>query len=259
MLYRLRHPDADLAVYFHATSRYRAAGRVFILKSPFHELWKRRRDGIPLQVSTVPTATWGRKGRYPARRLSRSGTGSRTPNRTSSRMRTGSTWRASARSCADPASAKSGHRWHAGSPSGRPPTSSPLKPERRGCTGGVTCNLPSKVLWIVTHLLGCAPLVVIAVISESSSSLFSLSFLTSDSMARLAKPSLSPPCLWHMRLCTMLRQASAEVGAFVASPDISPALENWEASHCCAACGDSASELRWRSLQKRIIIRAERR
>jgi hypothetical protein len=32
-------------------------------------------------------------------------------------------------------------------------------------------------------------------------------------MARLANPSDSPPCLWHMRLCTMLRHASAEVGA----------------------------------------------
>lgn len=66
---------------------------------------------------------------------------------------------------------------------------------------------------MVTHLLGCAPFVVIAVISESSSSLFSFSFFTSDSIARFAKPSLSPPCLWHISECTMLRQASAEVGA----------------------------------------------
>lgn len=34
-------------------------------------------------------------------------------------------------------------------------------------------------------------------------------------MARLEKPSLSPPCRWHMRECTMLRQASADVGAVV--------------------------------------------
>lgn len=65
---------------------------------------------------------------------------------------------------------------------------------------------------MVTHLLGCAPLVVMAVMRESSSSFFSFSFLTRLSMARLAKFSLSPPCLWHIRLCTMLRQASLLVG-----------------------------------------------
>lgn len=67
---------------------------------------------------------------------------------------------------------------------------------------------------MVTHLLGWAPFVVMAVIKESSSSRFSLSFLTSDSMARLANPSLSPPCRWHISEWTMLRQASADVGAF---------------------------------------------
>lgn len=56
---------------------------------------------------------------------------------------------------------------------------------------------------------------VIAVINESSSSRFSLSFLTSDSIARLEKPSLSPPCLWHINEWTMLKHASAEVGAVV--------------------------------------------
>lgn len=34
-------------------------------------------------------------------------------------------------------------------------------------------------------------------------------------MARLAKLSLSPPCRWHIRLCTMLKQASLLVGVFV--------------------------------------------
>ena len=81
----------------------------------------------------------------------------------------------------------------------------------------LTCNRPSRVLWIVTHLVGWAPLVVIAVIKASSSSLFSFNFLTKLSIARLAKDSLSPPCRWHMRLWTILRQASAEVGA---CPDI---------------------------------------
>jgi len=59
----------------------------------------------------------------------------------------------------------------------------------------LTCSRPSSVLCIVTHLDGWAPLVVIAVIRLSSSSRFSLSFLTRDSMARLANDSLSPPCL----------------------------------------------------------------
>lgn len=68
---------------------------------------------------------------------------------------------------------------------------------------------------MVTHLLGWDPLVVIAVMSESSSSFFSLSFFTRLSMALLANVSLSPPCLWHMRLCTILRQASLLVGVLV--------------------------------------------
>lgn len=36
-----------------------------------------------------------------------------------------------------------------------------------------TCNRPSKVLCIVTHLLGCDPFVVIAKMRLSNSSLFS--------------------------------------------------------------------------------------
>lgn len=46
----------------------------------------------------------------------------------------------------------------------------------------------------MTHLVGWAPLVVIAVIRLSSSSLFSLSFFTRLSIARLLKLSDSPPC-----------------------------------------------------------------
>lgn len=76
-----------------------------------------------------------------------------------------------------------------------------------------TCNRPSSVRWIVTHLLGCAPFVVIAVINESNSSRFSFSFFTSDSMARFAKLSLSPPCRWHISEWTIDRHASADVGA----------------------------------------------
>lgn len=68
---------------------------------------------------------------------------------------------------------------------------------------------------MVTHLLGWAPLVVMAVMRESSSSFFSFSFFTRLSIARLANVSLSPPCLWHMRLCTMLRHASLLVGVLV--------------------------------------------
>lgn len=78
-----------------------------------------------------------------------------------------------------------------------------------------TCRRPSKVRCMVTHLLGWAPFVVMAVIRESSSSFFSFSFFTRLSIARFAKLSLSPPCRWHIRLCTMLRQASLLVGVFV--------------------------------------------
>ena len=86
-----------------------------------------------------------------------------------------------------------------------------------------TWSLPSSVRWIVTHLEGWAPFVVMAVINESNSSLFSLSFLTNDSMARLANPSLSPPCLWHINEWTIDRQASAEVGV-----DTTPEALDWE-------------------------------
>lgn len=79
----------------------------------------------------------------------------------------------------------------------------------------LTWSLPSSVLWIVTHLLGWAPLVVMAVIKESSSSFFSLSFLTKLSIALFANVSLSPPCRWHIKLWTMLRQASLLVGVLV--------------------------------------------
>ena len=59
----------------------------------------------------------------------------------------------------------------------------------------LTCNRPSRVLWIVTHLVGWVPFVVTAVIKASSSSRFSFNFLTNDSMALLLNVSLSPPCL----------------------------------------------------------------
>ncbi len=78
----------------------------------------------------------------------------------------------------------------------------------------LTCKRPSSVLCMVTHLLGWTPFVVIAVIRESSSSLFSLSFFTRLSMARLAKVSFSPPWRWHIRLWTMLKHASLLLGAF---------------------------------------------
>lgn len=77
-----------------------------------------------------------------------------------------------------------------------------------------TCNRPSSVRCMVTHLLGWAPFVVIAVINESNSSRFSFNFLTNDSIARFAKLSLSPPCRWHINECTIDRHASADVGAF---------------------------------------------
>lgn len=47
-----------------------------------------------------------------------------------------------------------------------------------------TCNRPSSVRGMVTHFDGLAPLVVIAVTRESSSSLLSFNFLTSDSVTR---------------------------------------------------------------------------
>ena len=58
----------------------------------------------------------------------------------------------------------------------------------------------SSYLGIVTHLVGCDPLLVIAVIRASNSSRFSLSFFTKDSMALLEKDSDSPPWRWHIKL-----------------------------------------------------------
>ncbi len=48
---------------------------------------------------------------------------------------------------------------------------------------------------MVTHFVGWAPFVVIAVIRLSNSSRFSFNFFTRLSMARLLKLSDSPPCL----------------------------------------------------------------
>ena len=56
-----------------------------------------------------------------------------------------------------------------------------------------TCSLPSRVLWMVTHLVGVAPFVVMAEIRLSNSSRFSFSFLTRDSIALLLNVSDSPP------------------------------------------------------------------
>ena len=58
-----------------------------------------------------------------------------------------------------------------------------------------TWSRPSSVRGIVTHFVGWAPLVVMAVIKESSSSLFSFNFFTRDSIALFENASLSPPCL----------------------------------------------------------------
>ena len=58
-----------------------------------------------------------------------------------------------------------------------------------------TWSRPSRVRGIVTHFVGWAPLVVMAVIKESSSSLFSFNFFTRDSIALFENASLSPPCL----------------------------------------------------------------
>ena len=58
-----------------------------------------------------------------------------------------------------------------------------------------TWSRPSRVRGMVTHLVGWAPLVVMAVIRESSSSLFSFNFFTRDSIALFENASLSPPCL----------------------------------------------------------------
>uniref|UniRef100_A0A8W7PUK5 Uncharacterized protein n=1 Tax=Anopheles coluzzii TaxID=1518534 RepID=A0A8W7PUK5_ANOCL len=114
---------------------------------------------------------------------------------------------------------------------GRGPLLAPYKPPN--CDGSLeraanNNGRPSSVRCIVTHLLGCAPFVVMAVMSESSSSRFSFSFFTSDSIARLEKPSLSPPCRWHISEWTMLRQASALVGAAVGIAAMSRTTERKE-------------------------------
>ena len=61
---------------------------------------------------------------------------------------------------------------------------------------------------------------VIAVISESNSSLFSFNFFTKDSMARLENGSGSPPWRWHIKLWTIDKQASADVGVEFRPDDV---------------------------------------
>ena len=55
-----------------------------------------------------------------------------------------------------------------------------------------TCNLPSNVRGIVTQIVLCAPLVVIAVIKASNSGAFSFNFFTKLSIALLLNVSDSP-------------------------------------------------------------------
>lgn len=158
------------------------------------------------------------------RRPSRSGMGWHKHCHISSQRHTGNISRVSIHSCVDQAIAIVGHRQHEENLFAPQPkaqrgrsneTGSVFSYNKKELNIKPTCRRPSKVLCMVTHLLGWAPFVVMAVIRESSSSFFSFSFLTRLSIARLAKLSLSPPCRWHIRLCTMLRQASLLVGVFV--------------------------------------------
>ena len=87
-----------------------------------------------------------------------------------------------------------------------------------------TCRRPSRVRCIVTHFVRWAPFVVMAVTNDSNSSLLSFNFFTSDSIALLANVSDSPPCLWHMRLWTMLAQASNVDGGAGTAPMPGPAI-----------------------------------
>jgi hypothetical protein len=73
---------------------------------------------------------------------------------------------------------------------------------------------------MVTHPEGDAPLVVTAVMSESSSSLFSLSFLTRLWMALLENVSDSPPWRWCIRELTIEAHASDELASAVADDEL---------------------------------------
>ena len=62
-------------------------------------------------------------------------------------------------------------------------------------------------------------------ISPSNSSGLSFNFFTKLSMARLEKLSDSPPCRWHMRLCTIEMHASADdAGEVTDAPEIEPVI-----------------------------------
>ena len=130
----------------------------------------------------------------------------------SGQKQTGSTWYSWARSCAGLAISRSSRRWHGGSPSWWPPRLSwaltrwslpglYLQPAVQGAWDRhALCRLSATEREMVSNLqaqknFSSRNLVVMAVIRESSSSLFSFNFFTRDSMARLENASLSPPCL----------------------------------------------------------------
>ena len=151
--------------------------------------------------------TWDRQYRCRARRPSHSGMGWHILSLPLSRRRIDSTSPVSTRSCGGQASAKSGRRSHVGNPSGLEKGIAfkqriqihfyPVSLYHPGKTNDLnvpaTCSLPSRVLWMVTHLVGVAPFVVMAEIRLSNSSRFSFSFLTRDSIALLLNVSDSPP------------------------------------------------------------------
>ena len=140
---------------------------------------------------------------------------------------TGSIWYFSAHSCAGPATSKSGHRWHGGSPSWWPPALSTgltrsslpglyLEPAvqssrdghtlgRLGPAGGDGSDQGIKFISLLLQLLHqrlYCPLWERLALS---------SLPEGDNMEWEEKSTGTN--LWHMRLCTMERQASALVGA----------------------------------------------
>ncbi len=154
-------------------------------------------------------ADWVRERRYrvPKARFVRSGTDSRKPSQVSYRNRTRRMGSGEAPFYGHQASARDGRKWDAGSIFGQQSSEEFGKTKKRGAQ---TCIRLSRVRCIVTQEEGEPPLLVIAIMRASSSSLRSFNFLIRLSMANLENSSDSPPLRWHIRLWTIFIQASDE-------------------------------------------------
>ena len=242
-----RHSQSDV-LRVSASIHFHVAIQVFVFdhrrrgSSRWLQTETRQVCGIMKPITAVDYLKHGKKIEtgsylYLETLLSHSGRDWRTPNRTSNQTQTGSISRASVRFCADPAISRSARRWRAGNLSSRQPgftivnryyvtfirngrtdlkaaIEGPLYRDALAGMGPVRRYRRNQAVQLIPLLLQRAFTIKLASMSSRLpfDGRFTFNFFTRLSMARLEKLSDSPPWRWHIKLCTMLRHASALVG-----------------------------------------------